>query len=424
MLSVILTILKIIGITLAVLIGLVLLIVLLVGFVPVRYRADAKYPAEGELSEEVISRRKRDALMNKVRASDEEGSGEIYGEQKKEIPVKANVVVSWLLHFVHVSASFDSSGLIINARLLGLFSLYSNDPKYVKKKEEKRKKKEEKEKAKAEKQKKKDQDKKKDDEEDDEIKSLTDGEAKELSVSETKEESEKKDTEKKDSESKESEKKDTEKKDSESKESEKKDSDKKDSDKKDSSETGNEDEDEDEDDSWWFDDEEDESETGEPESKGILGKIKSIPKKIKEKLKAIREKFKNINQKLKKLNKKKNYILDMKDDERVINGVNYGKKKLFLIIKRVLPKKLKGRVAFGMDDPATTGYITGAASLFFPIWGPHFDFEPDFENKKLEADVDLKGRIILAMLVIPAVKVWFNKDIKYIRKKIRGFKKL
>ncbi|MBR5944458.1 MAG: hypothetical protein IKZ94_05865, partial [Lachnospiraceae bacterium] len=189
MLSVILTILKIIGITLAVLIGLVLLIVLLVGFVPVRYRADAKYPAEGELSEEVISRRKRDALMNKVRASDEEGSGEIYGDHKKEIPVKANVVVSWLLHFVHVSASFDSSGLIINARLLGLFRLYSNDPEYVKKKEEKRKKKEEKEKAKAEKQKKKDQDKKKDDEEDDEIKSLTDEEG--IKSSESEKETEK-----------------------------------------------------------------------------------------------------------------------------------------------------------------------------------------------------------------------------------------
>ena len=418
MLSVILTILKIIGITLAVLIGLVLLIVLLVGFVPVRYRADAKYPAETDLSDEVISRRKRDALMNKVRASDEEGSGEIYGDHKKEIPVKANVVVSWLLHFVHVSASLNGTDLIINAKVLGLFRLYSNDPEYVKKKEEKRKKKEEKEKAKAEKQKKKDQDKKKDDEEDDEIKSLTTEE--DIKSLETEKETEKetnKDTNKEtDKEENSSEKAD----DSDKKDSDKKKDDKKED--KDSAETDSEEEEED-DDSWWFDDEEEES-SEEPESKGIIGKIKAIPKKIKEKLKAIREKFKNIKQKIRKLNKKKNYILDMKDDERVINGVNYGKKKLFLIIKRVLPKKLKGRVAFGMDDPATTGYITGAASLFFPIWGPHFDLEPDFENKKLEADVDLKGRIILAMLVIPAVKVWFNKDIKYIRKKIRGFKKL
>ena len=126
MLTVILTILKIIGITLAVLIGLVLLIVLLVGFVPIRYKADAKYPAEAEMNEEVISRRKRDALMNKVRASTDEEDN--YGEEKKGIPVRANVVVSWLLHFVHVSVNFDSNGLIINAKLLGLFKLYSNDP--------------------------------------------------------------------------------------------------------------------------------------------------------------------------------------------------------------------------------------------------------------------------------------------------------
>lgn len=399
MLTVILTILKIIGITLAVLIGVVLLIVLLVGFVPIRYKADAKYPAEGDMNEEVISRRKRDALMNKVRASTDEEDD--FGDHKKNVPVKANVVVSWLLHFVHVSAALDSTGLIINAKLLGLFTLYSNDPEYVKKKEEKRKKKEEKERQKAEKEKeKKDEKSVTESKTDDELKSITDS-------------SEKTDAE----EVKEAEQtvatKDT---DSDKKEDNKKDD-------KEKEENTDEDTEDEDDDSWWFDDDE-EPEPEETEEKGILGKLKSIPQKIKSKLKGIRDKIKNIKQKIKKINKKKNYILDMKDDPRVISGVNYGKDKLFLIIKRCLPKKLKGRVAFGMDDPATTGYITGAASMFFPIWGPHFDFEPDFENKKIEADVDLKGRIILALLVIPAVKVWFNKDIKYIRKKIRGFKKL
>lgn len=399
MLTVILTILKIIGITLAVLIGLVLLIVLLVGFVPIRYKADAKYPAEAEMNEEVISRRKRDALMNKVRASTDEEDN--YGEEKKGIPVRANVVVSWLLHFVHVSVNFDSNGLIINAKLLGLFKLYSNDPEYVKKKEEKRKQKEEKARQKAEKEKEKKKDEKSDTEseiedevKEDEIKSIIDGSEKTAEKTEDNKETE------------------TSEKETENKEAEKKD------------ENIDEDtEDEEDDDSWWFDDDE-EPEPEESGEKGILGKIKSIPSKIKAKIKGIRDKIKNIKQKIRKLNKKKNYILDMKDDPRVISGVNYGKDKLFLIIKRCLPKKLKGRVAFGMDDPATTGYITGAASMFFPIWGPHFDFEPDFENKKIEADVDLKGRIILALLVIPAVKVWFNKDIKYIRKKVRGFKKL
>ena len=77
-----------------------------------------------------------------------------------------------------------------------------------------------------------------------------------------------------------------------------------------------------------------------------------------------------------------------------------------------------------MEDPSTTGKITAGACLFYCLWGNHFTLEPDFDNKKLEADVSLKGRIVLALLVIPALKVWFNKDIKYIRKKVGGFKKL
>ena len=70
MLTVILTILKILGIIIAVLVGLILLIVLLVGFVPIRYKAAVKYPEEGSLNEDVISKRKRDALKNKIKGAD------------------------------------------------------------------------------------------------------------------------------------------------------------------------------------------------------------------------------------------------------------------------------------------------------------------------------------------------------------------
>ena len=149
-----------------------------------------------------------------------------------------------------------------------------------------------------------------------------------------------------------------------------------------------------------LDDDEDE------EKKGIIGKIK------------------NIYNKLAAIHKKVEYVKDMKDDKRVRRGISYAKEKLFLIIKRILPKKLEGRVAFGMDDPATTGYITGGACLFYALWHDHFSLEPDFENKRLEVDAKLKGRIILALLVIPAAKVWFNKDIKHIRRRVGKLKNM
>ena len=393
--AVILTILKIIGITLAVLVGLILLIVLLVGFVPVRYKASAEYPAEGTLKADVISQRKREALKNKVKTVDLE-EGEAPEKEKKHLEIKADAVVSWLLHIVHVRYSLDSTGSIMTVRLFGFFKIYSNDPKSVKKKEEKRKKKEEKKRRKEEKQAAKERAKKGSLKEDKPEKTETE-EVKEIKALETEKE-----------EVKNQEAKSEEKKPNEEKSGNVKEEDGSTEDKAEKPEVSETDKDKDSIDDWdAFDDDEPE------EKKGIIGKIKGIFGKIK-----------GIFGKISSIFKKLQYVKDMKDDERVRSGLSYGKKKLFLIIKRVLPKKVKGRVAFGMDDPATTGYIMGGVCLFYRHWRGHFLVEPDFEKKRLEADVNLKGRIVLAMLVIPAVKVWFNKDIKHIRRRVDKLKKM
>ena len=383
MLSVILTILKIIGIVLAVLVGLILLIVLLVGFVPIRYKAAAVFPYEGEMTEEEVSRRKREILKKKVMASGEERT---YKETSElTVKLKADAVVSWLLHIVHVTFRMDTSSSILTVRLFGLFKIYSNDPETVKKKEEKRKKKEEKKRKKEEKKKNKKSEVGKENIKE-ENKEKT--EAKEEIKEEVKEEKEVETEEKK-----------------EEKVEEK-------AEKVDTGNTGSTEEDK--------DSEEADEDTLEEKEDDELSEDDTEEKEKKE----AGGKFEKLRNKYLELKKKKDFIMEAKDDPRVRSGISYAKKKLFLIIKRILPKKLKGRVAFGMDDPATTGYITGAVSLFYGLWGGHFILEPDFENKKLEADVDLKGRLILGLLVIPAVKVWFNKDIKYIRKKADEFKNL
>ncbi len=386
--AVILTILKIIGITLAVLVGLILLIVLLVGFVPVRYKASAEYPAEGTLKDDVISLRKREALKNKVKAVDLE-EGETPRKEKKPLEIKADAVVSWLLHIVHVRYSLDSTGSIMTVRLFGLFKIYSNDPESVRKKEEKKRKKEEKQRRKEEKKAAKEKSRKDSSEEN------KPAETEEVKALEA--EPEKAENPETDAKEHEPEEKKTDEEKTGSLES-------KDGVKEEASETDKDKAASDDFDAFDDDDELDDEEP--KEKKGIVGKIKGIYGKISSIFKKIK------------------YVKDMKDDERVRSGLSYGKKKLFLIIKRVLPKKVKGRVAFGMDDPATTGYIMGGACLFYRHWRGHFLLEPDFEKKRLEADVNLKGRIVLAMLVIPAVKVWFNKDIKHIRRRVGKLKKM
>ena len=44
-----------------------------------------------------------------------------------------------------------------------------------------------------------------------------------------------------------------------------------------------------------------------------------------------------------------------------------GRKKLIRLIRTLSPRFISGKVVFGMRDPAVTGYLTGAASLFLPL---------------------------------------------------------
>ena len=80
MIHVLLTVLKILGILLASIIGLLLLILLIVLLVPVRYR----------------------------------------GKAQKHDKINADGVVSWLLHIVHCSVKYEGDGVITVVRIFGI----------------------------------------------------------------------------------------------------------------------------------------------------------------------------------------------------------------------------------------------------------------------------------------------------------------
>lgn len=87
-------------------------------------------------------------------------------------------------------------------------------------------------------------------------------------------------------------------------------------------------------------------------------------------------------------------------------------KAVFKLLKHVLPRKLNGNLTFGMDDPATTGYILAAISAFYGLYCENLDITPDFEGKRLEGDVDFKGHIILGYVLGYAAILYFNKRVR------------
>lgn len=85
---------------------------------------------------------------------------------------------------------------------------------------------------------------------------------------------------------------------------------------------------------------------------------------------------------------------------------------LFKIIRHIIPKKLKGSLKFGLEDPATTGQILAVYCALYPVTPKDLTITPVFEEPVMECDIDIKGRVILIVLAINGLKIFFNKKVK------------
>ena len=91
------------------------------------------------------------------------------------------------------------------------------------------------------------------------------------------------------------------------------------------------------------------------------------------------------------------------------------------LIGHVLPRKLIGYVRFGLDDPGYTGRVLAAVAPFYPKYGRYFSVQPDFEELVLEGKAELKGRVYLFYVAFIGIRAILNKNTKYV---IRELKKL
>lgn len=144
-------------------------------------------------------------------------------------------------------------------------------------------------------------------------------------------------------------------------------------------------------------------------------KIKNLVEKI---IKSIQ----NICDKIKDLLEKKEKITEFLTEKSHINAFKKVKKGLTVLLRRLKPKKIRVKLKFGFEDPCTTGQVLGGLSMLYPFLGDAAEIIPDFENKILEGNVYLKGRIRLCHIVALALKLLICKDVRTSYKDIRNFK--
>ena len=90
------------------------------------------------------------------------------------------------------------------------------------------------------------------------------------------------------------------------------------------------------------------------------------------------------------------------------------------ILKHILPKKMKGNLIYGFDDPALTGQLLGAFAVFYPVYRNRLQITPVFDHAVLEGKLELKGRIFTVYLAVQALRILLQKDVKVTYRRLQN----
>lgn len=90
------------------------------------------------------------------------------------------------------------------------------------------------------------------------------------------------------------------------------------------------------------------------------------------------------------------------------------------ILKHILPKRMKGNLIYGFDDPALTGQLLGAFAVFYPIYRNRLQITPVFDHAVLEGKLELKGRIFTVYLAVQALQILIQKDVRTTYKRLQN----
>lgn len=157
---------------------------------------------------------------------------------------------------------------------------------------------------------------------------------------------------------------------------------------------------------------------------GVMEKIKGIAARISRSIRHILEKLKFSFEKIfDKLKGIREFVLEKKvwlEDEKNQASLRLLYRQAKRLLKHLWPRKGRCTVTFGFDDPYTTGQVLQAVSLIYPFYHRQLFLYPVFDEKILDAEGSLKGRIRLSVILWLVLQVLFDG---HTRRMLKGFLK-
>ena len=148
----------------------------------------------------------------------------------------------------------------------------------------------------------------------------------------------------------------------------------------------------------------------------IFAKIEEIKEKIEAKWTAFKEDFLS-------LNNKKEAVLKFINAEGTADGIFYLLTQSKILIKMILPKKIKGWLRFGTGDVYTEGQYLTYLCFVYPLYAGKFDILPEWDEEVIEVDASFSGKIRMFAMLLIGLKLLFSKKVKALLRNFNRCKK-
>ncbi len=131
---------------------------------------------------------------------------------------------------------------------------------------------------------------------------------------------------------------------------------------------------------------------------GCFQKIKCTIKRIYDKIKALLE--------------TKDKLVAFLTDETHLAAFGHLKKEILIFAKHIRPRRIKGYIRFGMEEPYNTGRVLVALSILYPFYGDNVQIYPEFEQQILEGNLFMKGHMSVCRFLAIVLRLYFDENIK------------
>lgn len=164
--------------------------------------------------------------------------------------------------------------------------------------------------------------------------------------------------------------------------------------------------------------------TGRQNGKSSRSSRKNIFMRMWDKIKSFLKKIKNFFIGIqKRLTSFKEFVVKVKEivtDTKNQYAVRRLWEELLYLLKHFGFRKIHTELTFALADPALTGQVLGVLSMMPFLYQYDFHIFPDFESESfyIRGSYDVKGRIQLIFLLVTAIRLLADKDIRSFLKKL------